>query len=111
MTESNNDGDSVVQAAATTTVTAIAVSRVAVATTYQKQEVLWLQITMRHVMLVTILNRLKQNERHITRFLFIVVTLLHNPIKELSAHHFLCHEVVIVLFFKRVVEADNVGML
>jgi hypothetical protein len=66
---------------------------------------------MRHVMLVTILHGLKQYLGHITGLLFVVVTLLHNPIKEFTAHHFFRHEVVVFLFLKDIVETDNVGVL
>jgi hypothetical protein len=78
--------------------------------TYQKQEIFGLQVPMRHVMLVTVLHGLKQNLGHVPGLLFVVVALLHNPIKQFPAHHLFRHEVVKLLFLKDVVETNNVGV-
>jgi hypothetical protein len=79
--------------------------------TYQKQEIFRLQVTMRHMTLVTVLNGLKENPGHITGFLFIVVTLLNNPIKEFSSHHLFRNKIVEILLLKDIIETNNVWML
>jgi hypothetical protein len=79
--------------------------------TYQEQEIFGLQVTMRHMTLVTVLNGLKENPGHITGLLFIVVTLLNNPIKEFSSHHLFRHKIVVILLLIDIIETNNVWML
>ena len=65
---------------------------------------------MGHLSSVTVLHGPKENDGNIASFLFVVVGLLHDPIKEFAAHHFFRHEVVVLAFFKDIVESNNVGM-
>jgi hypothetical protein len=59
---------------------------------------------------MTIKNGFKNNLADIASFLFVIVGLLNNPIKELSATHFFRHEVIVRGFVKDIIEADNVRM-
>ena len=61
-------------------------------------------------MLMTIVYSLKDNLTDIASLLFIVVGFLNDPIKELSATHFFCHEVIVFGFVKDIIQPDNVWM-
>jgi hypothetical protein len=66
---------------------------------------------MRHLVIVTKLQRLEQNETGITGFFFVVVRFLHNPVKQFTTVHAFRDQIVILLFVKHVIETNNVGML
>jgi hypothetical protein len=66
---------------------------------------------MRHLVVVTKLQRLEQDETGITGFFFVVVRLLYNPIKQFTTVHTFCDQIVILLFVKHIVETNNVRML
>jgi hypothetical protein len=57
------------------------------------------------------MHGLEQDDARISSFLFVVIRLLHDAVKELAAHHLLRHKVVIFVFVKDIVEPDDVGML
>lgn len=66
---------------------------------------------MRNLLLVAELDRLEQDHAGIPRLLLIVVALFHNAIEQLSAHHLLGNQIVIIALLKDIVEPDNVRML
>lgn len=58
---------------------------------------------MRHLVVVAKGQRLKQNQAGIACLFFVVVTFLHDAIKEFAAAHFLSDEIVKLLFLKDIV--------
>jgi hypothetical protein len=66
---------------------------------------------MGHPVFVTVTNGLENDFANIPSFLFVVVGLLNNPIKELSAAHFFRHEIIVLGFVKYIIEANNVRMV
>jgi hypothetical protein len=63
------------------------------------------------LVVVTVLQCLEQDDTYITSFLLVIVTLLHNTIKQLSPKHFLCNEIVKLWLLKDIVKSDNVLVL
>ena len=80
-------------------------------TTYQQEQVFGFQITVCHLFAVYVLHGFKQHHRGISGFLFVVVRLLHNAVKQFATHHFFRHQVVIVLFVKGIVQANDIGVI
>ena len=74
-----------------------------------QQQILRLEIPMRHPPIVTVRQRLQQDAAHVPGLLLVIKALLHNSVKQLSAVHGLHDKVKHVGLFEKVVEADNVG--
>jgi hypothetical protein len=64
-----------------------------------------------HVVFVTVTNGLENDFANVASLLLVVVGLLNDPIKELSAGHFFRHEVIVLGFVEYIIEADNVRMV
>ena len=66
---------------------------------------------MSDLLLVAVLHSLEQNDTSVACFLLVVVRLLHDAVKKLSAHHLFRHEIIMLLLIKNIIQANNVWML
>ena len=62
-------------------------------------------------MLVAVVHGVKQNEANIAGFLFVVIGLLDNPIKQFSSQHLFRDQIVVSWLVKDIVETDDVLVL
>mmetsp|Transcript_14658 Transcript_14658/g.41511 ORF Transcript_14658/g.41511 Transcript_14658/m.41511 type:complete len:246 (-) Transcript_14658:375-1112(-) len=73
-----------------------------------QQQVLRLQITMRHALVVHVANRLQQDLRQIARILFGVLVHGDDAVKDVAAAHELHHDEVVIGFLEEVDHLDDV---
>lgn len=66
---------------------------------------------MGNLVVVTILEGLKQDDANITRLFLVIVALLYNTIEQLSPEHLLRNQIVKLWLLKDIVESDNVPVL
>ena len=76
--------------------------------TYGQQQVLGLQIAMRNLHLVTVMDGRENNLTRITGLPLVVVGFLYDSIEEFSTHHLFGNHEIMLRFFEDIIEADNV---
>lgn len=66
---------------------------------------------MRNVLLMTVLDGFEQNDTNIASLLLVVVGLLDDAIEQLSSVHFLCNQIVVLLLFEDIKQANDVWVV
>jgi hypothetical protein len=78
--------------------------------THRQQQILWLQISMSHLVFVAVCHCLEENLAGVSCFFLVVITLLHDTIEQLSSQHLFCDEIVELFLLKDIVKPYDIAV-